>query len=119
MTALAAYTPVWAAAGLVLAAIYVHSPAEVWESSAGFALGFGLAPDHAQGQYQGVLGRGFGAGQALAPADPHHGGARTRHDRLAAAGAVLRGTERAVGPSLARWGMRTRPQPGVAAEVTG
>lgn len=94
MMALAAYTAVWAAAGLVLAAIYVHSPAEVGESSAGFALGFGLVPDPAQGQYQGALGLGFGAGQALAPADPHHGGARTRHGRPAAAGAVLRGTGR-------------------------
>lgn len=68
LMALTAHAPVWAAAGLAVAAIFVHSLGEIWESSAGFALGFGLAPDHAQGQYQGLLGLGFSAGQALAPA---------------------------------------------------
>uniref|UniRef100_A0AAU2JHZ4 MFS transporter n=1 Tax=Streptomyces sp. NBC_00049 TaxID=2903617 RepID=A0AAU2JHZ4_9ACTN len=118
MMALAAYTPVWAAAGLVLAAIFVHSLGEVWESSAGFALGFGLAPDHAQGQYQGVLGLGFSAGQALAPAI-----LTTVVLGLGTAGwlllAVFFAALGAVGPSLARWGTRTRPQPGVAADVKG
>ncbi len=116
--ALAAYTPVWAAVGLILAAIFVHSLGEVWESSACFALGFGLAPDHAQGQYQGVLGLGFGAGQALAPAiltTVVLGLGTTGWLLLALFFAALG----AVGPSLARWGMRTRPRPGVAAEVTG
>ncbi|MET9959616.1 MFS transporter [Streptomyces sp. NPDC006326] len=117
MMALAAYAPVWAAAGLFLAAIFVHSLGEVWESSAGFALGFGLAPDHAQGQYQGVLGLGFNAGQALAPAILTtvvlgHGTAGWL--LLALFFAALGAT----GPSLARWGMRTRLRPGVAAEAT-
>ncbi|MEV7533034.1 MFS transporter [Streptomyces hydrogenans] len=113
MMALAAYAPVWAATGLVLGAIFVHSLAEVWESSACFALGFGLAPDHAQGQYQGVLGLGFNAGQALAPAI-----LTTVVLGLGAAGwlllALFFATLGAAGPSLARWGMRTRPQPDVA-----
>ncbi|MEU2238614.1 MFS transporter [Streptomyces sp. NPDC018338] len=117
MMALAAHTPVWAAAGLVLVAIFVHSLAEVWESSACFALGFGLAPDHAQGQYQGVLGLGFNAGQALAPAI-----LTTVVLGLGTAGwlllALFFAMLGAAGPSLARWGMRTRPQPGVAAEAT-
>ncbi|AKL69502.1 MFS transporter [Streptomyces sp. Mg1] len=118
MMALAAYTPVWAAVGLVLAAIFVHSLAEVWESSACFALGFGLAPDHAQGQYQGVLGLGFSTGQALAPAilttvvlGLGTGGWLLLAGFFAALGAA--------GPPLARWGTRTRPQPGIAAEATG
>ncbi|MFH8369477.1 hypothetical protein [Streptomyces sp. NPDC018031] len=42
-------------------------PGGVGEPSAGFVLGFGLAPDHAQGRYQGFLDIGFDAGQALAP----------------------------------------------------
>ncbi|MFB7578807.1 MFS transporter [Streptomyces hydrogenans] len=113
MMALAAYAPVWAATGLVLGAIFVHSLAEVWESSACFALGFGLAPDHAQGQYQGVLGLGFNAGQALAPAI-----LTTVVLGLGAAGwlllALFFAALGAAGPSLARWGMRTRPQPDVA-----
>ncbi|MER7828467.1 MFS transporter [Streptomyces sp. NPDC096097] len=117
MMALTAYAPVWAAAGLVLASIFVHSLAEVWESSAGFALGFGLAPDHAQGQYQGALGLGFNADQALAPAI-----LTTVVLGLGTAGRLLLAlffaTLGAAGPSLARWGMRTRPQPGVAAEAT-
>ncbi|WP_369148249.1 MFS transporter [Streptomyces sp. R44] len=118
MMALAAYTPVWAAAGLVLTAIFVHSLGEVWESSACYALGFGLAPDHAQGQYQGVLGLGFSAGQALAPAI-----LTTVVLGLGVKGwlllAVFFAALGAVGPSLARWGMRTRPQPELAAEATG
>ncbi|MEU5061751.1 MULTISPECIES: MFS transporter [unclassified Streptomyces] len=117
MMALAAYTPVWAAAALVLAAIFVHSMGEVWESSAGFALGFGLAPDHAQGQYQGLLGLGFSAGQALAPAI-----LTTVVLGLGTAGwlvlASFFAALGAAGPPLARWGVRTRPQPGVAAEAT-
>ncbi|MEW2134873.1 MFS transporter [Streptomyces sp. NPDC005435] len=118
MMALAAYAPVWAAAGLVLAAVFVHSLGEVWESSAGFALGFGLAPDHAQGRYQGVLGLGFSTGQALAPAI-----LTTVVLGLGTAGwlllALFFAALGATGPSVARWGMRTRPQPGMAAEATG
>ncbi|MFH9726464.1 MFS transporter [Streptomyces sp. NPDC017254] len=114
---LAAHTPVWAAAGLVVAAIFVHSLGEIWESSACFALGFGLAPDHAQGQYQGVLGLGFSAGQALAPAV-----LTTVVLGLGTAGwlvlAVFFAALGATGPALARWGMRTRPRPEVAAEAT-
>ncbi|MFD6274806.1 MFS transporter [Streptomyces sp. NPDC060209] len=107
MMALSAHAPVWAAAGLVVAAIFVHSLGEIWESSAGFALGFGLAPDHAQGQYQGLLGLGFSAGQALAPAI-----LTTVVLGLGTAGWLLLGVffaaVGAVGPSLERWGTRTR-----------
>ncbi|WP_189763205.1 MFS transporter [Streptomyces xanthochromogenes] len=117
LMALAAYTPVWAAAALVLAAVFVHSLGEVWESSAGFALGFGLAPEHAQGQYQGLLGLGFSAGQALAPAiltTVVLGLGATGWLLLALCFAALG----AAGPSVARWGLRTRPQPAVAVEAT-
>ncbi|MFK0177235.1 MFS transporter [Streptomyces xanthochromogenes] len=117
LMALAAYTPVWAAAALVLAAVFVHSLGEVWESSAGYALGFGLAPEHAQGQYQGLLGLGFSAGQALAPAiltTVVLGLGATGWLLLALCFAALG----AAGPSVARWGLRTRPQPAVAVEAT-
>ncbi|MEV6042112.1 MFS transporter [Streptomyces xanthochromogenes] len=117
LMALAGYTPVWAAAALVLAAVFVHSLGEVWESSAGYALGFGLAPEHAQGQYQGLLGLGFSAGQALAPAiltTVVLGLGATGWLLLALCFAALG----AAGPSVARWGLRTRPQPAVAVEVT-
>ncbi|MFI9111268.1 MFS transporter [Streptomyces venezuelae] len=117
MMALAAYTPVWAAAGLLIAAIFVHSLGEIWESSAGFALGFGLAPDHAQGQYQGLLGLGFSAGQAVAPAI-----LTTVVLGLGVTGwlllAVFFAAVGAAGPALARWGVRTRPGQAVVAEAT-
>lgn len=67
LMALTADVPAWVAPGVAILAVCVHSLGEVWESSAGFALGFGLAPDHAQRQYQGLFGIGFDAGQALAP----------------------------------------------------
>ncbi|RAG81021.1 MFS transporter [Streptacidiphilus pinicola] len=67
LMALTADVPVWVAPVLAILAVSVHSVGEVWESSGGFALGYGLAPDHAQGQYQGFFGLGFDAGQALAP----------------------------------------------------
>ncbi|MFI5698644.1 MFS transporter [Streptomyces xanthochromogenes] len=117
LMALAGYTPVWAAAALVLAAVFVHSLGEVWESSAGYALGFGLAPEHAQGQYQGLLGLGFSAGQALAPAiltTVVLGLGATGWLLLALCFAALG----AAGPSVARWGLQTRPQPAVAVEAT-
>ncbi|MER5966536.1 MFS transporter [Streptomyces sp. NPDC002057] len=114
MMALSAHTPVWAAAGLVVAAILVHSLGEIWESSAGFALGFGLAPDHAQGQYQGLLGMGFSAGQALAPAL-----LTTVVLGLGTTGWLLLGaffaTLGAAGPPLERWGTRTRSRRTAAA----
>ena len=65
--ALSADVPGHLAPLVILAAICVHSLGEIWQSCASIALGFGLAPDHAQGQYQGALGLGFDAGQALAP----------------------------------------------------
>ncbi|MFJ8495608.1 MFS transporter [Streptomyces sp. NPDC094038] len=68
LMALAADVPRWEAVTLLLIAVCVHSVGEVLHSSAGFVLGFGLAPDHAQGQYQGLVGLGFDAGQAVAPA---------------------------------------------------
>jgi MFS family permease len=63
----AAGLPGWAALLLLAAAVTVHTFGELWHSSAIFALDFGLPPEHAQGQYQGLAGIGTGAGQAAAP----------------------------------------------------
>ncbi|MFD5463769.1 MFS transporter [Kitasatospora sp. NPDC127059] len=119
LMALTADVPTWVAPALAVLAVCVHSVGEVWESSAGYALGYGLAPDHAQGQYQGLFGVGFDAGQALAPLVltglvlP-----------LGRPGWLLLGVFFAVlgaaGPSVAAWGERTRPVPpgaGPAAEA--
>ena len=37
------------------------------QASASFHVGFELPPDHAQGQYQGVWGLGYGVASFLAP----------------------------------------------------
>lgn len=107
LMALTADVPVWVAPALVVLAVGVHSLGEVWESSGGYALGFGLAPDHAQGQYQGLLGVGFDTGQALAPAvlttvvlGFGHSGWLLLGVFFAALGAA--------GPPLAAWAERTR-----------
>ncbi|MCX2180608.1 MFS transporter [Streptomyces sp. SKN60] len=110
LMALTADVPMWVAPALAVLAVCLHSIGEVWESSGGYALGFGLAPDHAQGQYQGLLGIGFNAGQALAP--------------LILTGAVLAlghtgwlllalffAALGLAGPPVAAWAERTRPAP--------
>ncbi|MEU1285056.1 hypothetical protein [Kitasatospora sp. NPDC005856] len=85
----------------------------MWESSAGFALGFGLAPDHAQGQYQGLFGIGFGAGQALAPVILTGAVLSLGHPGWLLLGAFF-GVLGAAGPPVAAWAERTRPATPVA-----
>jgi hypothetical protein len=95
---------------VIIAAVCVHSIGEIWHSSANIALGFGLAPEHAQGEYQGVLGLGFDAGQALAPVI-----LTTAFLGLGQSGWVLLGLCFAglgsLGPAVAVWAERTPPRP--------
>ncbi|MFE0461622.1 MFS transporter [Kitasatospora sp. NPDC058965] len=110
LLALTARVQAWPAAVLLVVAIVLHSLGEVYESSAGFALGFGLAPEHAQGEYQGLLGLGFDLGQAIGPAL-----LTTLCLGLGEGGWLALGVGFAVlgatGPALAGWGLRTRPDP--------
>jgi hypothetical protein len=112
---LAAGLPGWGAMLLLAAAVIVHTYGELWQSSAMFALDFGLAPPHAQGQYQGLVGMGNFAGQALSPLILI--GLVLSGGRL---GFVLLGAWFALlglaGPAVARWGERTRP-PAPAADA--
>ena len=105
---LAAGLPAWSALLLLAAAVIVHTYGELWQSSAQYALDFGLAPPHAQGQYQGLVGMGNFAGQALSPFILI--GLVLSGGRL---GLVLLGAWFALlglaGPAVARWGERTRP----------
>ena len=107
--ALAADLPGNLAPLLVLGAICVHSLGEIWQSCASIALGFGLAPEHAQGQYQGALGLGFDAGQALAPAL-----LSTAVLGLGQAGwvvlGVFFGALGSLGPPVTAWARRTPPR---------
>jgi MFS family permease len=105
---LATGIPAWAALLLLAAAVVLHTCGELWHASGTFALDFGLAPPHAQGQYQGLVGVDTGAGQALAPILLI--GLVLSLGRL---GFLLLGAFLAVlgltGPAVARWGERTRP----------
>jgi len=104
---LAAGLPGWAALLLLAAAVAVHTYGELWHSAATYALDFGLPPEHAQGQYQGLVGIGTGAGQAAAPIL-----LIGLCLSLGSAGWVGLGASFALvgltAPALAAWGARTR-----------
>ena len=53
---------------LLVVAALVQVTAEMWYSAGGWAISFGLAPDHAHGQYQGTYAMGHQFGQMVAPA---------------------------------------------------
>jgi hypothetical protein len=105
---LATGLPGWAALLLLVGAVVLLSYGELWQSAGQFALDFGLAPAHAQGQYQGLVSTANFAGVALAPFILV--GLVLSAGRL---GFVLLGAWFAVlgmaGPAVARWGERTRP----------
>jgi hypothetical protein len=116
---LAAGLPAWGALLLLTGAVVLHTYGELWQSSGMYALDFGLAPPHAQGQYQGLVGMGNFAGQALSP--------------FLLIGVVLSWGKYGflvlgvwfvllglTAPAVARWGERTRPaaaEPGVVTEA--
>ncbi|MGW5669554.1 MFS transporter [Micromonospora sp. NPDC003776] len=52
---------------LLLAGALVHVVGELWHAAAGWGISFGLAPAHAQGQYQGAYGMGMQLGSMVAP----------------------------------------------------
>lgn len=105
---LATGLPAWAALMLLIAAVLVHTYGELWHASGMFAIDFGLAPPHAQGQYQGLVSMGNFAGTALSPFILI--GVVLSGGRL---GFVLLGAWFALlgiaAPAVARWGERTRP----------
>jgi MFS family permease len=111
---LAAGLPGWAALLLLAAAVALHTYGELWHSAATYALDFGLPPAHAQGQYQGLVGIGTGAGQAAAPIL-----LIGLCLSLGTAGWVGLGASFALvgltAPALAAWGARTRPSSSIQA----
>jgi MFS family permease len=114
---LAAGLPGWAALLLLAVAVALHTYGELWHSAATYALDFGLPPAHAQGQYQGLVGIGTGAGQAAAPIL-----LIGLCLSLGSAGWVGLGASFALvgltAPALAAWGARTRP-PGSVQALAG
>ncbi|GAA3342387.1 MFS transporter [Amorphoplanes nipponensis] len=65
---LTAGTTRWLTIALLVAAALVHVAAEMWYSAGGWGISFGLAPEHAHGQYQGTYSMGHQFGQMIAPA---------------------------------------------------
>jgi MFS family permease len=107
---LAAGLPGWAALLLLVGAVVVHTFGELWFAAGSYALDFGLAPEHAQGQYQGLAGMGITLGATAAPVLMIGLVLSLGRAGWIGLGAlfVLLGL---AGPAVARWGERTRPVP--------
>jgi MFS family permease len=107
--------PAWAALLLLVAAVVLHTFGEIWQAAGSFALAFGLAPAHAQGQYQGLAGIGAGIGAGVAPALLL--GVVLVQGRAGFVGlGIFLGLLGLAAPAIARWGERTRPASGQPAE---
>jgi predicted MFS family arabinose efflux permease len=59
--------PGWLAAVILLGGTLVHVLGEMLQSAGAWSLSYGLAPDHAQGQYQGLFEMSTQLGVTLAP----------------------------------------------------
>jgi hypothetical protein len=57
----------WVAVAVLLAGALVHVLGEMLYSAGSWSLAYGLAPDHAQGQYQGLFGMSTQLGQMVTP----------------------------------------------------
>lgn len=57
----------WIAFAVLLVGAVLHVAGELLQAGAGFTIGFELAPEHAQGQYQGLYGTGWSLASLLAP----------------------------------------------------
>ena len=65
--ALSAGQPVWLACVLLLAGTLVHVLGEMLHSAGAWSLSYGLAPEHAHGQYQGLFEMSTRLGTTVAP----------------------------------------------------
>lgn len=105
--AVTAGVPIWLAVLLLLAGAVVHVMGEMLHAVGSWAYGFGLAPEHAQGQYQGLFAMSSQLGQMVMPVL-----AAILLTRLGAAGwlvfAVVFAATGAVAPAVGRWAQRTR-----------
>jgi MFS family permease len=99
--------PTWLAILVLLLGAAVHVTGEMLHGVGSWALGFGLAPERAQGQYQGLFTMSSQLGLMITPAL-----AAALLTRFGAAGwlvfSVLFLAAGAAAPAVARWGQRTR-----------
>ncbi|MET7986434.1 MFS transporter [Streptomyces sp. NPDC005281] len=108
--AAATLTGSWVTGAITLGAVLLFTLAELWQSASGFGLGFGLAPEHARGEYLGAFHLHMVIQATLGPALVAllvigHGFTGW----LALAALFLAGTA-AIGPSVAR-ARRNLPTP--------
>lgn len=66
--ALSTHVPALAASALLAAGAFAHVMGEIRQAAGSWGISFGLAPDHAQGQYQGTYAMGTDLGKMIAPA---------------------------------------------------
>ncbi|WP_206188620.1 MFS transporter [Streptomyces kanamyceticus] len=67
LIAAAGGAPGWVAMVIIVLGVIVHTLGELWHAAAAFELSFGLAPEHAQGQYSGLFAIGQGLSNAVGP----------------------------------------------------
>lgn len=67
LIATAGGAPGWVAMLVVVLGVIALTVGELWYAAASFELSFGLAPEHAQGQYSGLFGMGQGVANAVGP----------------------------------------------------
>ena len=105
---LAAGVPAWVSLLLLVGAVAIHTIGELYYSAGSFAVGFGLPPEHAQGQYQGLAGLGMSAGAAASPVLMI--GVVLSLGRIGWVGlGVLFALLGLAAPAVVRWAERTRP----------
>ncbi|WP_406062409.1 MFS transporter [Streptomyces sp. NBC_01077] len=115
--ALAADQPVWVAVVALLAGAVVHVIGEMLYSAGSWSLAFGLAPDDAQGQYQGMFGMSTQLGSMVTPALATLLIVRLGWPAWLVFAALLLGAGLAA-PAVAAWAERTRrPAPETGAEA--
>ncbi|GGN45031.1 MFS transporter [Streptomyces fuscichromogenes] len=67
LIAAAGGAPGWVAMAVVVLGVVAHTVGELWHTAGSFELSFGLAPEHAQGQYSGLFAIGQGLSNAVGP----------------------------------------------------
>ncbi len=113
---LATGIPGWAALLVLAAAVSLHTYGELWHSAGSYAFNFGMAPAHAQGQYQGLVGIGTGLGQAVSPVLLIGGVLALGRIGFVGLGAAFALLGLSAG-AVASWGERTRPAAEQAADA--
>ncbi|MFI5634135.1 MFS transporter [Streptomyces sp. NPDC051664] len=108
--ALAAGRAPWVAVAFLAAGVVLHTVGELLYSAGSWALSYELAPEHAQGQYQGLFGLTTQLGTAITPAVTALLIVRQGWIGWLVMGALLASAGLAA-PAVARWAERTRPEP--------